>query len=1170
MRKKMYDYNNSERERNRRRSIRRQMRKVICVTTASAAVLTSIPFVSYTNSYAKVQTLSEESDKSLAEILMENPVTYDLQDAALRKEIEVVDILGETHEAKVIEINIIEDGNYIVKGSNKINDAYVDTHITVAEGVTANIIFDGVTIYNDDAYYSAVGSCGFADYTSGAPVMDIAGTANVYVTQSSKLCSECESEEALLSLSGKLVIKDAGEDVGEDVELTMSRVEDPDSDDMDGMGSGCPVISGMVTKDMKTVGELVVEGGNMFIGGTLENLVSFDMTGGCVNLNTFVYYDAAISATSVSISGGTFSHKEFSGYAYSAALFKANYFTLTGGKVIENNEELPLLNAANSVDTLITGGVIEGKYYADTLFDAYGNTVSSYTLTGLPAGKKILNLNGQDVSDVETDQNGQLSAMLPKCDVSMILEGGSYYVYAYDESEDTFSLKSSGDTDICVLTLLKPDGRGWEMSVPKGLTIKKYYNDGKTKYTYCENGTDAVQDITISENTELGVKECEYTVTIDGTDYKMKHGDTLPEGVTYQDAEGDGNNSAYYPGDAITGNMDIVSVLPVIKKDGVSYVQVKSKEDMKKLQKLLTWFDDRGNYLNVSLETDLDYTEDTDSDSNGYVSTSRYCDIMYAGAGASYAGIFDGNGHTITNLKRSLYAGWICDTLYGTVRNLHFKGVAGLTTSSGCARGGVICTNNFGTIENCSVESAEINTVKEDEESTNWKKPMVERAAIAGANFGTIKDSYAYDCTITGEGARLTIAKNYGSGVIQNCYFQADKESGEIEKTKESFSSGQICFLLNQGKTDGSQYWYQNLDNDGEKDAAPVPKTTDAHGTVYPKYVNSCKIASYTNTKGSKPVHPLSYTAEGSVLKGVCTEDASHTVTLTLGASDADYDGLEHKAEVTVKCSDGWKEVEVPTYAIVYKRNGEVTTDLTSPGTITASVTADGKTAYIVYTITRQPEQSAAPGTTEAPGTSEAPKATETPGTSETPKVTETPGTSETPKTTTEPGASEGTSETPKATKSPASVGKTIKDAAGDSYRVVKAEKAKTPEVTFYKTGSKKCETATVPKTVSVKGVTYKVTAIAAKAYANCKNLKEVTIGKNIKKIGKKAFYNCRNLKKVTIETTALKAKNVGAKAFTGIHKKAVVAVPEKKEKAYKKWLKKRGIIGKRTVKTDH
>ena len=125
----------------------------------------------------------------------------------------------------------------------------------------------------------------------------------------------------------------------------------------------------------------------------------------------------------------------------------------------------------------------------------------------------------------------------------------------------------------------------------------------------------------------------------------------------------------------------------------------------------------------------------------------------------------------------------------------------------------------------------------------------------------------------------------------------------------------------------------------------------------------------------------------------------------------------------------------------------------------------------------------------------------------------------------------------------------------------------KIPEVELTKSAAKKkAKTVVIPKTVKVDGVNYKVTAIAEKAFAGNKKLKTVVIGADIEKIGEKAFYKCVNLKKITIQTTKLTAKTVGAKAFAKIHKKAVVKVPKAKKKAYKKWLKKRGIGGKQKI----
>lgn len=98
-----------------------------------------------------------------------------------------------------------------------------------------------------------------------------------------------------------------------------------------------------------------------------------------------------------------------------------------------------------------------------------------------------------------------------------------------------------------------------------------------------------------------------------------------------------------------------------------------------------------------------------------------------------------------------------------------------------------------------------------------------------------------------------------------------------------------------------------------------------------------------------------------------------------------------------------------------------------------------------------------------------------------------------------------------------------------------------------------------VPDTIVVQGKRYPVVSIAAKAFANHRSLKSVTIGKNVTSIGKKAFYNCKKLKKITIRTGKLTKRNVGSKAFSGIHAKAVFKVPRNKRSQYKKIIWSRG-----------
>ena len=172
---------------------------------------------------------------------------------------------------------------------------------------------------------------------------------------------------------------------------------------------------------------------------------------------------------------------------------------------------------------------------------------------------------------------------------------------------------------------------------------------------------------------------------------------------------------------------------------------------------------------------------------------------------------------------------------------------------------------------------------------------------------------------------------------------------------------------------------------------------------------------------------------------------------------------------------------------------------------------------------------------------------------------------------------------------------------AGASYQVV-SEDEKQPTVVYTAPADKNVKKITVPVTITVGGITYKVesvapdafkncrkltsvkisagvqkigknafsgcsklssvtigkdvTEIGAGAFANCKALKKITIPAAVTKIGKKAFNKCKKLKTVTIKTK--KMKTVGSSAFKGIAKKAVIKLPKAKKAAYKKLLKKK------------
>lgn len=121
----------------------------------------------------------------------------------------------------------------------------------------------------------------------------------------------------------------------------------------------------------------------------------------------------------------------------------------------------------------------------------------------------------------------------------------------------------------------------------------------------------------------------------------------------------------------------------------------------------------------------------------------------------------------------------------------------------------------------------------------------------------------------------------------------------------------------------------------------------------------------------------------------------------------------------------------------------------------------------------------------------------------------------------------------------------------GNQYTVTKVGS----EVRFSKANAK-ARATTVPSTIRVKGITYKVTSIGANAFKNCKKLTKATIGANVRVIKAKAFKNCPKLKTVTIKTVLLTKKTASKKCFSKVSKRMVIKVPKKVKRAYVKIFK--------------
>ena len=164
-------------------------------------------------------------------------------------------------------------------------------------------------------------------------------------------------------------------------------------------------------------------------------------------------------------------------------------------------------------------------------------------------------------------------------------------------------------------------------------------------------------------------------------------------------------------------------------------------------------------------------------------------------------------------------------------------------------------------------------------------------------------------------------------------------------------------------------------------------------------------------------------------------------------------------------------------------------------------------------------------------------------------------------------------------------------------------------EVEYKEPANKKAKTVSIPATVKIDGVTYKVTKVDDNAFKNNKTVTKVTVGSNIKTIGKNAFsgatklktvsigknvteiganafkgcssltsvtlpskatkiganaFNgCKKLKTIKITSTKLSSKTVAKNAFKGLTKATTIKVPKEKLSAYKKLFKQKGLSSK-------
>ncbi|MBO4667249.1 MAG: hypothetical protein J5666_03880, partial [Bacilli bacterium] len=243
-----------------------------------------------------------------------------------------------------------------------------------------------------------------------------------------------------------------------------------------------------------------------------------------------------------------------------------------------------------------------------------------------------------------------------------------------------------------------------------------------------------------------------------------------------------------------------------------------------------------------------------------------------------YAGTFDGEGHTITfRVKEAVQdslgtaSGMFTRTLAGsritnlilssTISDSKFTGLCNENNGTidrikidiaknknyyGSITSPIVC-NNKGTITLCVVNDGEFMCTGGDFKS----------GGICGKNEGTISNCYSMGINVGYSVYKSNIASIclINDGTISNCYtiknhfgvyteeshFVLTDNTGNVTPcvvTDEEAKSGKLCYLLNEGVTDGTQAWYQTVSNN------MYPVWDNSYETVY------CDLDVYSNYPG--------------------------------------------------------------------------------------------------------------------------------------------------------------------------------------------------------------------------------------------------------------------------------------------------------------------------------
>lgn len=304
-----------------------------------------------------------------------------------------------------------------------------------------------------------------------------------------------------------------------------------------------------------------------------------------------------------------------------------------------------------------------------------------------------------------------------------------------------------------------------------------------------------------------------------------------------------------------------------------------------------------------------------------------------------YTGTFDGKGYTISGLyfnnPNAYYVG-----LFGKI------GANGKISNVGVldsyfqfrALGGGVCGNNYGELQNCSNSSTVICNMQDgtggvcgynnkgtvrDCKNTGSVRGKAPLGGVCGNNYsGKIKCSYN-TASVSGQYNVGGVCGSKFGGTITSCYYLSGTATGGINgedvsgkaegKSIEQFKSGEVAYLLAEGKVLGKQVWGQQLGEDlypvlGSDykvvKAAQGDKDANAKDTYWATFSNQTNDVTLS-VPSDRTLNVYNATVSGGKL--TLTERDNHQVAKDEGVllkTDGEYVNANKTNELTTASSD--------------------------------------------------------------------------------------------------------------------------------------------------------------------------------------------------------------------------------------------------------------------------